>query len=466
MQMKLIVPIFPRSSNERQILWQEIKGAPLCLALLNTISQHQSSELIVFSDQTDICDYFEREKIETIYHTTPPNSGESLLPFGTQTCVSHLIGTKRVMPSAAITVIDYRAPLLTPEIIRDAQHLFLQSPGWPLVSYTSATENYSNLNAYYRIVYLDTLVLFDSQFDSDLIESGVHWPLHHSHVTRPFYLNWLGFGVMGTNGIYSGVFQQGNSLRMVPAKRLSRASNDQPTKKGNLFLYEDTTTARRIMNQRTSFSNSGKELAGVSAFNLPERADCLILRDPQTSTLQIYINSQLCKTDGELRLWPFWKGEIQPEIVCTTGSSNIQTIGGFRYCEEAPQLLGPLITLSSDTYADGFIVALLEYCEDQGSADFSEPVQSRNTNLMTDLQERMSAANSLGVITDSVAPSDLYEQTGSLAVFKAIDASRIDELISRNTTVGFVLNPPATLRIDSELDLIKLRAMEQRIDIG
>ncbi len=461
--MKVIIPVFPQNDTERRLLWHKTKGEALCIALAKNISRHPDLDLILVSDQKKVCDSAKRIGIDSVRLTENQglNCGR-LMPFGTVGSLNYLLETERMDSKDPVAVVDYRAPLITGEIVNEAWQTFFQSEGAPVVSVNRLTDHPAQMDIYFRLLYFDMLVLFDSSVELDSDIHGIDQLLDRARVTRPFYLNWLSFGVIGTHKVYARVLREKNGCRMIPADRPVRGSKAHLKEAPDLYLFERPTSARRIVNRKNACLTNGKELAAVSAFNLPEQVDCLLLEDLEGRNIHFYINPAFCADNTELRLWVFSDRETLPQYIRTLYLAKHQPTEKIRCFENGLQMVGPVLSLSKDLSIDGCVLAVLEQCTDDGTVDYGEPVQLQSEVFKVDpLSRQRTNAKTERLITGCQDLPDMFQPNGTLAVLKAADALKLERLQSSGQTVGLALDPPVACRVESEMDLIKMHSLRK-----
>jgi hypothetical protein len=459
--MKIIIPVFPQNDIEHRLLWIETDEVPLCIGLAKNIFSYHDLDLLLMTNQKKVWKSAKRIGIDCVFlDYIQEHKNCSLLPYGTQVCLDYLLETEQIGINDPIMVVNYRYPLLSEEILEKAVQSFYQPAGAPVLGVALLRDHPAQMELYFRTLALDTLVLFDSDFDYERDVSGLHLIDESTMVTRSFYLNWLGFGIMGTNKIYKRVLQGKDGCMMVPAKRLEANENNKLGYDTDYFLYEGPTFARRITNIKTSCLTKGNELSGISAFTSPKQSDCLLLSEG--SEIHFYINQLFCNDNTELRLWPFSKGKIHTEEIRTVFLGDSLPPNKHQCIETGPKMLGPVIRLGKDMAVDGYVLAILEQCTDEESADFVEPVQLESGCFEVDPLNRQRTNIETGkVITGCQDLPAMYEPNGSVAVLKVKDSIELEESLSLGQTIGLPIDMQMAFRVNSEIDMVKLHCLNK-----
>ena len=455
--MKVLIPIFPKNTTEETLLCQNIEGIPLCLSLAAKLHNYLNETLFLITDSSKVFDQAKAMGMNPNFiHGEEDKHVDQILPFGTLLCLEYLCKTNRLNRKEPVIVVNYRYPLLTQEMLTDIYCFFSQSNGMPVLGMKLVTDHPAQMESYYRTLSLDTLVLVDSNFDYCTALNDFNLPSWHDAIaTRPFYLNWLGFGIMGSNKVYIMVSQGKENCMMVPAKR--QVENEKKNWAKEYFIYLEPTLARKIFKiGQQGTKNVSEKFAGIPAFFPKKQFGSLLLEDTKKKCLHLYINASFSRKGTEFRIWPFHKGRIQPEKGSITHGVDYQNKGLATRHLFGAKMTGPILTLKKNT-VDGYILAILQRCNEQGSADFSEPLQVHKGNYKvnpTTYQRTNTDTNNL--ITGYQELPAIYEPCNAVTIFNAKDAIKISKMLSHGQTMGFPIDSNLACKVDSEMGMIKL----------
>ena len=121
--MNILIPIFPRNDEERELMWKKIGKKPLLSLPMERLGKLDNASLFVFTDQESVREYARHHNLPCQYVKADFSQDLSgMFAPGTWTSLKHLLKNQGII-NEHFVVVDYRNPLLSAEIV-----LALRSP--------------------------------------------------------------------------------------------------------------------------------------------------------------------------------------------------------------------------------------------------------------------------------------------------------------------------------------------------
>jgi len=350
--IKVLVPIFPSNAADKQALWRDVNGTPLCLALWRGLAGADGISLYAATNQPAVAEALAETGQGACALVPELHSETQLLPSGAGRTLELARRDGFVEGQEPAAIIDYRNPRLSPETIRSAARLATRQDA-PVISLAEATDHPGQLRRHHVITGCDLLAVMDADQ-----RRGPGW-------TRPFFLDWGFYGLDAGDGLYARTQETG-----VPAmRRPADAEAGAP-----LFEHLSRCAARRRFDTPLA-TDQGRPLLGVSALDRPENAACICLEAPDGAGVQVLVREDLCRPGAFLRAIAFDgcgdDERVEQHVLRRTGETV--TAFGNRY---APAFTRDRLARS---------LALLFLAESQnGEMDLSEPLDLPNDHWELD----------------------------------------------------------------------------------
>jgi len=273
--MIAIIPIFFENDHE---LWHGAEGEALILRFINsTAKAHAIKKLILFTNDNLIHNLSKSLNIDSYIIDIEPDTEDSkLLPPGSFASVRYLREILKI-DFENLMVLNFRNPLITPDLIDDAINKFKLSKIPALISIKKSVDHPVQLNAYYQIVDVGFIHIFDNEdaispylqvLNNHLITKDIPHQCNFFNqsnlchkITKPFYFDWEARGVQqkSYSPFYARIYD-GLKIQYLPFDQISHCSLDE--KLGPLWIY-DTPKKAKVLFPFNKYEKLCSEVSSV-----------------------------------------------------------------------------------------------------------------------------------------------------------------------------------------------------------
>lgn len=471
--MNIVIPVFPTNEVEKELMWEKIGGEPLISCTLKRLSELKGARLFVFTDQKGVAEYLRSFDLSSYYINSNPTQDEAtIFPNGTSPSLKYLMTDLGISENEHFVIIDYRNPNISADIIQKAYQKHLRSKKPILFSLTEVVDHPAQLDAYYRILETDVVCLLDQDDRSQsffysaqqkFLESEINTKIGLSdmEVSKPFYFDWISYGITCANGtgVYARYFNEYNA-RMLPVEELNREEL-KGTDTLCLYYFESPDEARRLVDRSILEIEGYGQIGGLSFLNDFIHVNCLLLRSDQEASLFLYINENLIEGSLTVRCWPILSNPLINGEVRNYFATREQLKQNKTFIFYDCTFVGPICEFEATEGLDGYIIAVLER-SGGGHADFSEPLEVKEGTWSVDpvTRKRTNLITDKKIMGRQDFPK-VFRPDGSMAILNRKATYEINKPLQSNEAVGFVLDIPHSVRIQSKIDLLTLRARKK-----
>ena len=476
--MNIIVPVFPKNNLEKELLWAKIGGQPFILFALKQLCKLQEARLFVFTDQERIIHYLQSLNIQYDFiHRDISHDLPEIFPPGTSVTLKCLFKSHKMSKDEDLILVDYRNPLIIPDLVRKGYREYVKSRKPVLLSATEVGDHPAQFDAYYRIIDIDVVSLlyddddywFESFFEvvegrllSDEIRGKIN--LSAMAVSRPFYFDWKSYGIRfsGSSAIYMRTFDNFRPKMTLVQNACKGFTN--ATSPPSLYFLENMDSARRLVTSEHGQLAPDLQLAGTSFKSDANQFGCILIKSHYNSKMFLYINRDLLTTNMTLRLWPFSNcglvnGAMKNDCVSEKSIERKKKIEMF-----GCTFLGPLCSFHVADNIDGYIVAILERTM-EGSADYVEPLQVEEPLWAIDpvTKQRTNLLSGERILGRQDFPP-VFRLDGAFVISKGKFFHEIGQMVQDGKAEMFSVDTSASIPVQSQIDLTKLELYERRVD--
>jgi len=461
--MIAIIPIFFEGNRE---FWRRHEGESLLLkSVAAAANAREIKKLIIFSDDDLILDLAKSLNIDSYIADIEADIEKSeLLPVGTYASVRYLRERLKI-DFENLMVLNFRNPLLTPDVIDEAIDKFKRSKIPVLISVKKSIDHPCQLNAYYQIADVGFIHIFD---DDEAIPPYLqilndHFPMKHTpnqrfnllyKVTRPFYFDWEARGVQqkGKPGMYIRTYE-GLSIKYIPVDQISNDTFDEILRP--LWIYDSPDKARILI----QFNNHEKLYSEVSRVDKNLR-----LAGSAFSDNLNHISSLLFK-DIKVAKYFF---TFNPEDF---SSSHSHVLRALPVRSSGPLEEG-IIEIETDDFSEpipfqyedkdicGIVYSLLKIAEDD-TYDLCEPFPP-DERLWAGSMQKINVRTGKEIMGRQDFP-DVFEPEGTFFIMRKDLISSFDREVSEGNADGFIMKDTDSIQIKSEFDLLKYMAITRAL---
>jgi len=489
--MLTIIPIFLESKHD---LWCGAEAKSLLLKLFSAAANaHKIDTLTVCTNDASIFDLSASHAIDTSLMDLRSNIEESaLLPLGTNTAAGNLLRSA-TSEDEGLMVLGFRNPLVTARLLDEAITRFETSEASALISLKKSTDHPCQLAAYYNILDIGFLHLFDNLETTTSYKEFVshHLPptnpicdwyqANHQclRLTKPFYLDWHSKGIKH-NGAPRTYVRIIDSLKTkyIPLETVQH--QDLLANSPSFWLYEDSNTARVLFTVPDPYQQISTPLHNVSSRNrfcscpapndeqlrapkrtrekkrprtnlkligapvLQYKCGPFLLQDTENGSYMMSFQMHPFPIHtGLLRLLPIPSGVQNRNQVLEIELSNLSEPVQIHLDHD--DVSGMLYSLLTPSVDDTYDLQEL-FHTDNGQWTIS----SRPVNLETQKE-----------ITGRQDLPDVFEPDGTFCIMKKGVISSLDAEIAKGRVGGFVIQDTDALQISSWFDILRYTALSR-----
>ncbi|RLB83492.1 MAG: hypothetical protein DRH17_02440 [Deltaproteobacteria bacterium] len=427
----------------------------------SVLNARKIKKVIIFTNDNSICNLSKSLNIDSYMIDIETETEKSeLLPLGTYSSVRYLQEILKV-DFWNLMILNFRNPLITPDLIDEAISKFKLSKTPVLISVKKSIDHPVQLNAYYRIVDVGFIHIFDNDeaIPPYLQILNDHFSMKHTpnqrfnllyKVTRPFYFDWEARGVQqkGESGMYIRTYE-GLSIRYIPVDQISNDTFDEILRP--LWIYDSPDKARILI----QFNNHEKLYSEVSRVDKNLR-----LAGSAFSDNFNHISSLLFKDiKGVEYFFTF-----NPEDFSSSHSHVLRAlpVGSSGPLEEgiieieADDFSEPIPFQYEDKDICGIVYSLLNVAQDD-TYDLCEPFPP-DERLWTGSTKKINVKTGKEIMGRQDFP-DVFEPEGTFFIMRADLISSFDREVSKGNADGLIMEETNSIQIKSRFDLLRYRAI-------
>lgn len=492
--MLAIIPIF---LEDEQALWSSADGKTLLLKCFSAASNaNEINKLIVCTNDRFIFNLSRSHDIDSrLIDLKPKTEKSALLPLGTHAAARNVL--KSIKSDVEdLMVLSFRNPTVTPDLLDEAIKTFKASKTSALISVKKSTDHPCQLVAYYKIMDIGFLHLFENEETTapylaimdnhcSALNDISHWYQNNRgdlRITKPFYFDWRAEGIQdkGASGIYVRTYHD-SSVQYIPVDSASR--HHFHGKPHSFWISEDTTTARVL----SPLQDTSPTLLGNSeeAAHLHSPHDSCNAYEAQTSTERKAAqwrrtNSHLklvgapLKADTQISPLLFrdtqhnryilsfasgalsthsWVIKLLPIPLHPPNRTEILDI-------ELRDLAHPIPILFEDNDISGIIYCLLKASADD-TYDFCEPFPP-DRSQWTNSFRNINVTTQREIIGRQDFP-DVFEPDGTLCIMRKGIISSLESEILQGHVYGFIMQETDSIQINSWYDMLRYAAISKML---
>ncbi|MBN1843442.1 MAG: hypothetical protein JW883_14315 [Deltaproteobacteria bacterium] len=476
--MITIIPVF---FEDDQDVWCGAEGEALMLKFFKSAANaREIKKVIILTNDNSICNLSKSLNIDSYLIDIEAGTETSVLhPPGTYSSVSYLRETLK-MDFENLMILNFRNPLITPVLIDEAINKFQLSKTAALISVKKSIDHPCQLNAYYKIVDIGFIHIFDNDeaIAPYLQILDDRFPNKHNNLcnqrnlynqcynnrrnlcnpqnlrsnlglTKPFYFDWVSRGIQEKCASRMYVRIHDNlSIKYVPVDQAS----DETFKEipPCLWLYNNPYEARLLVDLNElgksyiEASRPGEkvQLAGVT-FSDDFDCACLLLKDLRADEYFLEFNT------GEVSLGPHLL-RVLPVRQSVRPENSMTEI-------EITDFTKPFPFQFEDKDVCGIICSLLKVAQDD-TYDLCEPFPS-DEKLWSGSIEKTNVKTGKQIMGRQDFP-EVLEPDGTFFIMnKDLISSHDNEEVLNGNANGFILEENASIQIKSKFDLLRFNAI-------
>lgn len=431
-----LIPVF---FGDNESLWRNDEDGPLLAHSFEAIRQSSGlSRTIVVSDKSWVLDLARKYSFEVLATQVRDMDDTRFLPLGTMHAVQRL-GQEEVV-SERLLVLEFRNILKDGGVIDKAVCQAIGS-GDPGMSVVKSVDHPCQLKSHFRFVDVVLVHLFDrSEEAQSIVAPFVDENAHDEwEVSQPIYFNWA---FKGVNNSAPGSYYRRCYEGVKPHYERIKPDYDV---KAPVWFMESEVEARVLSFQKPKPEisiHSGGRLVGSTVSDRREEGVLLLYRD-EAGTFSLCMNP---KQDPcyrvLLRMMPLGPEGPRVEKLCEL------FVGSFEDGIKLP---------FDDDDLCGVIVAMIEVVED-GAYDMSDAFRpSENLWIVDNAMSEAFLPDGTPIAGRQDFP-DVFEPDGTFFVVAPEDICRFDELIDAGMVRGVHLEESDVVRVESEFDVLRLKA--------
>lgn len=470
--MNIIVPVFPKNNLEKELLWAKIGGQPFILFALKQLCKLQEARLFVFTDQERIIHYLRSLNIQYDFiHRDISNDLPEIFPPGTSVTMKCLFKSHKMSKDEDLILVDYRNPLIIPDLVRKAYREYVKSRKAVLLSATEVGDHPAQLDAYYRIIDVDIVILVDDGDDwfqsllgvvekrlpGDEIRTNI--TLCNMAVSKPFFFDWQSYDCStGTTMNIYGRICNGYNWRMVPLEKLHQTIESTSGSSVSWYYFEKPDAARRLIDRSLLVTDGEGQIAALPFLRDLGSVEYMLIKSTPQTPVHLYMKKAFINSNALLRIWPICDNTV------ITGSAedyylsrkDLNKKSRFTFLDST--FVGPVGSLEQAHGIYGYVVAILKRVS-ENVADFAEPFKTREELWQVDpvTKVRTDRVTGESILGRQDLP-EVFKADGSLIIFHMEDIDHFEEMILDGKSEGLVLDSSRSCRIESQMDLLQLKA--------
>ncbi len=436
-------------------MWHSSEGKELLLKSLNTALNTQDIKSVkVFTNDNEILNYTNLAGVKSYLIDSEPEIKDSILmPPGSYTSIKYM---NQVLKAdfEKLIIINFRNPLLTPDLLKNAVNKYNKSKALVLTSVRKPIDHPCQLKAYYKIIDVGLIHLFDDESLYIFLQQFKDYMPQRSlvdlegtkfKITRPFYFDWESMGVEEKceSGIYTRI-QDGFQIGYNPIKLIGK--DKSPPLPFFFWLYESSHTARILFRYRND--NIPKLPAKTkwtgAAFCGNTVSAMLYEYSPKSSYYISFSPDHLIPGPFTIKVLPI-SGAPNKEH----RSSDIQT-----------QSLTTLMRLPFDRENKcGFTYSILKPAIYDFSIfeEYFPPVKN-----LWDIKGEKAVNTKTGCeIQGRQNFPDVFEPDGSITIIKNAQISLFEKTVENGKSIGFFLDESNSISIESKFDILRYKAVNK-----
>ena len=474
----MIVAIIPIFLHKGQFFWQDAEGQALIDELIHRAQNLQEVEKTIILTNTDAIDpaHFDSRQVEIfhVHHNNGSASEVSFVPEEFGEALQYMIKAGKISDSQKVVLLNFRNPFLSNALLHAAIERFNNTGAHVMLSIRKCTDHPCQLASCRHIHQAGFIHIFENDaFNRQLIEQlnqkhpSLFQPnsqyrgyadLDSSIVSRPFPFDWEEVGIYDKEPL--SLFRRGYHPRFPSYLKVdSPEDEDIHDLATPLYVYVNPLAARVIFDgitcqwireKREFYEKRSLELIGADTYAISEHIFVLAQKD----------NRQVL---GEI----FSKGKPDRLVLGQACHNGLQSSWELKDLVvdlvKGPSRLHPLcITIDK---CGGFYYALLGYAEDT-TCDCCEFFSS--IPRLWEMDYHKGIAVNLATrkpITGRQDFPEIYEPDGSFLFLNGISHfGMLQNKKNRSHICGYVLDEGESLSIESELDVVKYKAIQSYFD--
>ena len=454
MPLIALLPIF--INKDADALWFSRKGKKLIGKILGAMTDSISLDKhYVFTNNDTIKNLAEAARIESRFLDIAPfRQNATLLPIGAREAVEQLDSTDE-----DIFILNFRNPLIQPDLIDNAANQFRSSKVPILFSIASPVDHPCQLKAYYNVLGMGLVHLFESESESGAyLEKLGRCPLLQTfyeqngdsrvRLTKPFYFDWKGRGITGIEppGLFAP-YSNGLHIRYIPFE------NCIGNRKTPCCLYiRHSCDEARVLFSMNAFhigpdvSHGHHFPASISGASAPVASipSAVLLRDPNDPEMvRFHFTMGEHPSSALVRIRPVTGSGVQPREIAAVCDQGVSDPMPGVLCDENTALIYSLLQTSED-----------------GSCDLEECFQP--PKALWALDETSGKTINLGTGNEINGRQDfpeVFEPDGSFIILKKNAIQNIEHAIAEGHAGGFLMDRTDSVNICSYFDLLRYEAV-------
>ncbi|MBW1741777.1 MAG: hypothetical protein JRJ42_11755 [Deltaproteobacteria bacterium] len=472
--MIAIIPVFFEGDRE---LWCGAEGKALMLKSINsTTNVREIKKIIIFTNDNSIINLAESLGIDSylIEIDTEAETSE-LLPLGSCSSVRYVKEALKI-DFENLMILSFKNPLITSDLIDEAINKFKVSKTPALISVKKPIDHPCQLNAYYRILDLGFIHIFD---EGELICSYIPAiDSKHYRLTKPFYFDWKARGIQEKNvsGMYIRTYED-LSIKYIPVEQVSDDTfeilfplwiYESPNKARILFQFGDissplteegqgwgghspvtpfqqekkNSTSERTLYRAVSKVDKDFQLAGAAFSDNFNYISCFLFKDFQGSEYLLALNSENFSSHSfVLRILP-----IRESVLAEEGTIEV----------EIDDISKPILFQYKHKDICGIVYSLLNVAQDD-TYDLCEPFPP-DERLWTGSMQKINVETGKEIMGRQDFP-DVFEPEGTFFIMRKDLISSFDKEVLNGNTDGFIMEDTNSIQIKSGFDLLRYRAI-------
>ena len=466
--MIAIIPIFFEGDQE---FWRRREGESLLLkSVAAAANAREIKKLIIFSDDNLMLDLLKSLNIDSYIVDIEADTEKSeLLPVGTYASVIYLRERLKI-DFENLMVLNFRNPLLTPDVIDEAINKFKRSKIPVLISVKKSIDHPCQLNAYYQIADVGFIHIFDDDEATGRCVRCLdkHLSIRHTvnqcnpdnqrlnlrcKVTKPFYFDWKARGVQknGVSGIYIRKYD-GLNIKYIPIDRIpGNTFNKIPFP---FWIYDGPGQARILLRFRdeeklyrdVSEVDKDFQLAGAAFCDDCNRISSLLFKNLRGGKYLLVLHSEdLPSHSYMLRAVPVGSSGRAEKGIIELGLDDFS---------------GPISLHFEDQALYGIIYSLFKVAEDD-TYDLCEPFPPHE-RLWTGSMQKINVRTGKEIMGRQDFP-DVFEPEGTFFIMRRNLIPSFDREVLQGGAGGFIMKDTDSIQIESEFDLLKYMAITRAL---
>ena len=449
--MRILMPIFPRNEEERRLLEAGVRKEGFVSRSIARLAELAEFPATVLSDCVEVRPLADLYGAD--FHLLPsPGRGlvQTVLPQGLESAFAFAVEVLGWEAEDFVLVLDYRTPMLTPELIRQACATQRAAPERVLASVQDVVDHPAQMDRYYRLNSLNVLCLRE---DRQLQILGV--PIgDEDFISTPFFFNWscFGLGDPTLSGLYKRLWVE-RFPYLVPVDDFSATRPEE-----TYYLRAGAQTARRVARNCVPSDVVGfpfyADMKHVAAFLAPFGDKyCL------------YVDEEMVRETDIIRIWRLpADGHVQQRSHDIYPMDESRTDRLYLPGVEKTYV-GPFGAFCKEDLHPSFVVAFLKVILD-GAYDIIESLDLDQNLWKFDTKsgQRINLLQNKQILGRQDFPSVLLQSS----CMSIVSYTHLDRLINFDAAhvVAYKVSLDTALLVRYELDILRLNAILKVLDLN